>query len=503
METELKLKVPAADLERLRSHPMLQAHSREAPVEHHLIDTYYDTPQRNLWKHGLMLRVRRDNEKWIQTVKTAATASAALHERGEWECELPDGAPNPGLLVRQIKQARIAKLLASKEVTQHLQPVFQNTTHRTTWNIALPTGEQLECALDAGDIACGKQHTAISELELELKDGNPARLFDLALELHHDVPLQMSNDSKAALGYAMLDNEAIRIYKAAPVHLFQKMTLEDAFQAIALNCLQQIETNLPGVLKQNVESLHQMRVGLRRLRALLNMFEELAPLPPALRDDVDWLAGELGTTRDWDVLADSTLNHIPGFDADALREAAKTKSTEAHKLLVKALRSPQFTRVMLELNGWLYGQQWRIKGALPHESPLGERVKKAASPLLRKAEKRLAKRIKALDTADPHARHSTRIAAKKARYAAEFFEELLPRKHVKPYVTHLSKLQDRLGLLNDIAVAEHLLDQFNGSNAQVARQAAYAHGYLAAASSADAATLRKPLAAVAKLRMTH
>lgn len=503
METELKLKVPAADRERLQSHPMLQARSREAPVEHHLIDTYYDTPQRDLWKHGLMLRVRKDNEKWIQAVKTSAPASAALHERGEWECELPDGALNPDLLVRQIKQAHIAKLLVSKEVTQNLQPVFQNTTHRTAWNIALPTGEQLECALDAGDIACGKQHTAISELELELKDGNPARLFDLALELHHEIPLQLSNDSKAALGYAMLDTDAIRIYKAAPVHLSRKMTLEDAFQAISLNCLQQIETNVPGVLKQNVESLHQMRVGLRRLRALLNMFEELAPLPPALGDDVNWLAGELGTTRDWDVLADSTLKHIPDFDADALRQAAKMKSTEAHKLLVKALRSPQFTRVMLELNGWLYGRQWRVKGALPRKSPLADRVIKASSPLLRKAEKRLAKRIDGLDIADAQARHRTRIAAKKARYAAEFFQELLPQKHARPYVKHLSKLQDRLGLLNDMAVAENLLDKFNGGNAQVSRQAAYARGYLAAASSADAAALAKPLAAVAKLRMTH
>jgi triphosphatase len=503
METELKLKVPAADLERLRHHPLLRAHSHQAPLEHHLIDTYHDTPQRDLWKHGLMLRVRKDNEKWIQTVKTTSSASAALHKRGEWECELRDGTPRPHLLVGQIKKVAITKLLMSREVAHNLQPVFQNTTHRTTWNIALPTGDYLECALDAGDIACRQQHMPISELELELKDGNPARLFDLALELHHDVPFQMSNDSKAALGYAMLDNEAMQIYKAGRVHLSRKMTLEDSFQTISINCLQQIETNLPGVLKQNVESLHQMRVGLRRLRALLGMFEDLAPMPASLSDGVAWLAGELGATRDWDVLAGTTLNHIPDFDANALRETARIKSAELHRLLVKALRSPRFTRVMLELNGWLHGRQWRTKGSLPDKSPLGERVTVAAVPLLRRAEKRLAKRMGALDTTDAHARHRTRIAAKKARYAAEFFEELLPRKHVIPYVTQLSKLQDLLGLLNDMAVAEGLLDQLNGSNAQVTRQAAYVRGYLAAASSVDAAGLRKPLAAVSKLRMTH
>lgn len=69
--------------------------------------------------------------------------------------------------------------------------------------------------------------------------------------------------------------EPIKTRKAAGVHLTRKMTLEDAFQVISLNCLQQIETNIPGVLKQDVEGLHQMCVGLRRLSALLNMFEKL------------------------------------------------------------------------------------------------------------------------------------------------------------------------------------------------------------------------------------
>ncbi|HBI67927.1 MAG TPA: inorganic triphosphatase, partial [Massilia sp.] len=58
METKLTLKVPADELERLRRHPVLHERALGEPVEHHLVDTYYDTPERALWKAGLTLRVR-------------------------------------------------------------------------------------------------------------------------------------------------------------------------------------------------------------------------------------------------------------------------------------------------------------------------------------------------------------------------------------------------------------------------------------------------------------
>ncbi|HBF49532.1 MAG TPA: inorganic triphosphatase, partial [Massilia sp.] len=136
METELKLKVPADALDSLRSHPMLRERALGEPVEHHLVDTYYDTPERALWKAGLTLRVRADGGRWIQTVKTAGEASSSLHRRGEWECALPDAAPRPDLLARQVKPAALAELLRSAAIASDLAPLFQNTTHRTTWRIA-------------------------------------------------------------------------------------------------------------------------------------------------------------------------------------------------------------------------------------------------------------------------------------------------------------------------------------------------------------------------------
>jgi triphosphatase len=291
--------------------------------------------------------------------------------------------------------------------------------------------------------------------------------------------------------------------KAEKVRLRGRMTLEDAFQAIGLNCVQQIEANVPGVLKQHIESLHQMRVGLRRLRALLAMFEELAAPPVPLHASVEWLSGELGPARDWDVLADSTLKQVPGFDSGALRQAAHDRATGHHAQILHVLRDPRYAELMTQLNDWLLERRWRPEGGLPKDSPLLERAEKSALPLLRTAEKRLAKRIDGLEDTDAPGRHRVRIAAKKARYAAEFFRDLLPARRVKRYIGHLEKLQDRLGALNDLSVADHLLEELKGGSSQVAKQAAYVRGYIAASSEAGAQGLSKVLADVAKRRITR
>jgi len=514
MQTQLILKVPAADIDRVRAQLALAGPAPETATEQHLVDTYYDTAARELWKRGLSLRVRLDGARWIQTVASANDLPTGLRRRGEWECELPDGQPQPALLASHVKPAALAELLRSEDLAASLVAQFAASIRRTTWGWSAPDGQQFECVLDTGDIsvetgsnistdiAARSQHAAVSVLRLVLKQGDPARLYQLALDLHHAVPLQVAAGGTAARGHALIEQGEPSGHKAAPLRLRRKMTLEDAFLAIGENCLHQIEANVPGVLVHSPESLHQMRVGLRRLRALAGMFDGLAPAPAAVREDLDWLKGELGAARDWDVLAGSTLERIAGLDPAALRQAAEAKAESLHRQLAQTLRAPRFTAVLLRLRAWLHGRAWRVDGVLDKDAPLAAPARRAMRPLLRKAGKRLDKRIAGLDPADTEARHRTRIAAKKARYAAEFFQDLLPARRVQPYVGRLSKLQDKLGMLNDYAVAGRLLDELKGSNAQVARQAAYARGFLAASTAAQSARLGKVLASVAGRRIS-
>lgn len=499
METELKLKLATADMARMREHPLLAELATAAPREHELLDTYYDTPALDLWRGGLTLRVRRDGEAWIQTAKTASGGSPVLHERGEWESRLEGPQPDPADLSRQVKPQRLRELLRSPAVTKQLQPVFTNTTHRTTWDIVLPGGQLVECALDSGSIDAKGRNAEIGELELELKHGNPTRLFELALALHEDIPLEVASDSKAARGYALLQDEVPAPVKATRVALGRKMRMEDALQCIGLNCMAQIESNVPGVLARSVEGLHQMRVGLRRLRALLDMFRDLAPLPPELKAELDWLSGELGATRDWDVLADSTLPAISGIHTEALQAAAREHARNLHRNMLPTLHSPRYTGLMLRMNAWLRGRQWRPASGLAKDDPLARPALDGLVPLVRKARKRLRKRIEALDENDALGRHRVRIAAKKARYAAEFFRDLLPEKEVKAYIKCLSRLQDRLGHLNDLAVAAKLLPVLeNGGHAH---DGSYARGWVAGSADAGAHGLREALNRIARLRV--
>jgi triphosphatase len=194
---------------------------------------------------------------------------------------------------------------------------------------------------------------------------------------------------------------------------------------------------------------------------------------------------------------------VPGIDAQALRQAAHDRATGHHAQILHVLRDARYTELMAQLTDWLRERRWQPEGGLPKDSPLQERAAKSALPLLRAAEKRLAKRIDGLDEADAPGRHRVRIAAKKARYAAEFFRDLLPAQRVKRYLGHLEKLQDRLGALNDLAVADQLLEELKGGSSQVAKQAAYVRGYIAATGQADAQGLSKVLADVAKRRITR
>ena len=126
------------------------------------------------------------------------------------------------------------------------------------------------------------------------------------------------------------------------------------------------------------------------------------------------------------------------------------------------------------------------------------------APLLEKAQRRLRKRIEGLDENDAPARHRVRIAAKKARYAAEFFHDLLPGKAAKRYIRALSALQDKLGLLNDLAVAGTLFDELEKRRPteDLKEGLTYARGYVNAAAQAESHHLRGALRQIARLEMT-
>ncbi|MGT2490935.1 CHAD domain-containing protein [Cupriavidus basilensis] len=90
-----------------------------------------------------------------------------------------------------------------------------------------------------------------------------------------------------------------------------------------------------------------------------------------------------------------------------------------------------------------------------------------------------------------HGEHRARIAAKKLRYAAEFFASLFQRKSLDNYRGVLARLQDDLGWGNDMAVAGHLLACLQQADESVSGGAIYARGFLSARLVADRENQRR------------
>jgi inorganic triphosphatase YgiF len=464
MECEIKLAIDAASATRIRKSPVLHDHALSKPEEREHVDRYFDTPDSTLWKHGFALRVRTEGERHVQTLKGGGSALAGLHQRTELESEIPSENPDPDVFAKQLHQAlpQLARKLGNGHGF-HLEPVFVNRTKRTSWVIALPDGGgQVECALDIGELQHGEHAVPVRELELEMRDGDPARLYDLARQVHEAVPVRLENISKAERGYALASDGKPKAVKAAPVKLRAKASMGEALGAIMGNCLQQMHANERGVLAGDVEGLHQMRVGLRRLRAALDMVQDMIQLPEPMTADIEWLAGELGDARNWDVFIDSLLPAlpVPGEHKPALErvQVAAREEAERHRARVRsAVASPRYTTLMLALGGWIAGRGWEQPG-LPSE-PLGQKIAKAGPRLVQHAAARVRKRAQKYDLHRPECLHKVRIAAKKERYAREFFEALSHGKAEQRRHDMLTGMQDELGELNDSFVARELVTQ--------------------------------------------
>jgi triphosphatase len=273
--------------------------------------------------------------------------------------------------------------------------------------------------------------------------------------------------------------------KAAPVKLRKRMNAEQAFAAIARNCVDQLHDNHAGVVANgDPEFLHQMRVGLRRLDAAFKLFRDFAP-PPLLAAELEWLKEVLGPARDWDVFTDATLPLVIAAMREedgivALRQAACGKRDAIRTAAGAAVASARFARLLASLDARIAQRGWRAGMSAGMKRRVKINVADAAAAILELEQRRLLKRGRKLNDSDPHQRHHMRMAAKRTRYASEFFASLYKGATVRPYGRALISLQDELGALNDALIATRLLDTASANDGGLGIAAASVRGYLAA-----------------------
>lgn len=465
VETELKLRGDPEVLLRLWQAEPLRGPAGAAPKVKQLENVYYDTADLRLRKRGLAFRIRRDGSRFIQTVKTGDTAASAVLSRSEWEGEVPSLEPQPEIVDDPAIRAALGLLLPGE-----LRPVFTTRVHREVVELngtdSLGRLKIIEAAFDRGEIVAAGRREPLAEIELELVEGPPGALFDLALTLQDIAATQIETRSKSARGYALATGRRPAWVRADALDLKADMRVDDALAAVLENCLRHWSANEPAALDgSDPEGVHQMRVGLRRFRSALSVFGDLLP-----ESALDWLQGEakwalnaLGPARDWDVFQSDLLAPLeadrPGDpDLAALRAAARERQVRAYRDLREALSTPRYSRFLLRLGGWLEDRGWRgAELTRAQRAALDQPLITLADALLAKRHRQAMKRGKGFKTLPAEKRHELRIAVKKLRYTTEFFRDLYPAKHEKAYLAALRDLQESLGHLNDVAVAEGLL----------------------------------------------
>ncbi len=495
METELKLLLAPPDVAVFRRHPLLRRYALAKPVTQQLTSIYFDTPDAYFRRHDAGLRVRSLNHKWIQTLKADGQVAAGLHQREEWESAVMGAFPDLAALADLVgPDSKWSRRLRSTGLHAQVVPIFTTKFRRTLWQLRLEHGEEVELVLDQGEVTHAERCLPISEIELELKSGDPAALFEFALELQKTLPLRVSNVSKAERGYGLLvPQKPVPLpVKAADLALTPDLKVEQGLQAIVGNCLAQIQGNEDGVMHgSDPESVHQMRVGLRRLRSAIGLFGQIAPCHTVLLAELKWLLDTLGAARDWEVFSGTLDNlHVPEVvpnivpDAPAQRETlqqAANKLAQRHRHhFALALGSVRYAAFLLAVGSWLHGAQ-QGQSEQTRALALADFTKNTLQQCHKKLQKRI-KRLRRMRQQDdlPQARHRVRIAAKKLRYASEFFQSLYRPGQMRAYLKVLSSLQDDLGRLNDAAVAGSLLQQLAHSHPDLAYSAGMLHGYLAA-----------------------
>lgn len=454
IEIELKLHITPENLLRLKRHPFLRSLSSSRARTLKLFSIYYDTAELDLRRRSMALRLRRVGKQYLQTLKGSGQSSAGLHQRNEWEMPVPSEQLD-------LDELKACGGILPGSVRNRLQPVFVTEFSRNTRLLSFD-GAEVELCMDSGEIRAGQSSYPISELELELKSGEPRQLFKLALALLDIMPMQVEHTSKAEYGYLLYTADKPSVSKGKFPELNKSQSIASVLQIMIGSCLAHVQSNVPGaLLKLDEEYLHQVRVGLRRLRVVLSIARSFHADTELefLREQVAGLCVELGRSREWDVFVTQTLapicTRLPEHAGlrEVLEESERMRRAR-HAGMEQSLASMDFQRLLLRFGSWMHGDP---------QADAETTLERFAAQTLKKRHKQVLKHGEVLVGEDASLLHALRIACKKLRYSVEMFGSLYPKSRTSNFVAVLSELQDILGALNDIAVAHQLLNRLDNA----------------------------------------
>jgi inorganic triphosphatase YgiF len=465
-ELELKLYLTSTNTSALgKQLACAQGLSRRKATHQLLHNIYYDTPDQQLRKVRVALRLRRIGDpakpQWLQTLKSDAGDASSLSRRGEWESPVA-GAH---LSLTALEDTPWKDFDIEGSLFPALVPCFETVFERTIWLVRKRDGSVVEVAFDLGYIEAGGQRAPICELELELKAGQSAALFDLAQEIARSIAVLPGNVSKAQRGFLLMQEGLNRPHFAKSNHQNGELPLPLVAQRVLRDMFVQFTNNLDSVrVSDDPEVVHQARVGWRRFKSGAHLFKKLVPSPPPL-DGMRTLVANLGELRNLEVALTETLPALA--DAYVMGEAQRAKSwqallaalkqeTELKRAAVRsALQLPTVGASLLAIAQWLEQLSEIDEVPLVHK---GSSRHWAERQILR-LNKQMAQARTQAETFDQW--HRVRILAKRLRYSSEAMHELLPRKLARDYTSSAAAIQSSIGAKRDVAQASALVTKLN------------------------------------------
>jgi triphosphatase len=454
---------------------------------------YFDTADGALAAERIVLRLRKEGGQWVQTAKAPTDDPLQRHEHnfelpamGAREVPLPsiprhEGTPVGDLIAKALEKA------GHEPTTVELITLYATEVWRTTREMR--TGDAMvELAFDRGEVRAGAHTHALCELEIELKHGSPQSMLELAQRWRNRYGLWLDTVSKSARGERLAKGiEHGSPTKAKNPMLDGELTGPQIFRLVLNACLAQILPNASEVASgsTDAEHVHQLRVGIRRLRTALREMAELAPgIDPAWEAALVDTFRALGLGRDREHLLQTVQPRIEGVGGPPVAWPASSADVPEP---AEVVRGAAFQTVLISL----------IASSLPVEGmekgvPARKALRKRLSDLHRKV-LRDGRRFEALE---PTAQHRVRKRLKRLRYLGEFVAPLFGQRAATRYLEGLEPAQDALGKHNDDAVA---IATYRDAAAHDGR-AWFAVGWLSARQPADAVECRKALDKVADAR---
>jgi triphosphatase len=442
-EFELKFQVPP-----VRSDAIENALKRGAVERTQLRAQYFDTNDEALARAGLILRLRQEGEQWVQTAKGPGRHG---FERLEHNAPVASRSarPDPGLHQGHPVGAALRSALAAS-ADGRLHRVFETDVVRLARTFET-SDTSVEVAFDRGQIRAGTQAMPVMELEFELVNGNRAALVELAQRWCEKHGLWLDPLTKSGAGRRLakgipggppVQADDVRASESAPGSVAEML---DAGLQQVLGNAREIAAGTGGD-----EHVHQLRIGLRRLRTLLRELRATGLLPsPDLQLDSSLrdLFSVLGEHRDR-----STL--LPRLQAELAEEGSPAAAwCPPLPDLGATVRSNDFQSAVLQLMA--HSQELKLQAA--SGPAVGARsMRKLVRARLRKLHRRTVRDGRHFEELAEPARHRVRKQVKRLRYLAELTRALFNGRAVDRYVASLKELQDALGAYQDAAAGKAL-----------------------------------------------